>query len=75
MPITMLLWNKAKGADATNDTKRAADEKGLEKIIHQEAILNPLYYQAQPELVNPNITSFYHHAVGVPLDFKLAARK
>ncbi|WP_273709824.1 peptide ABC transporter substrate-binding protein [Leuconostoc mesenteroides] len=69
------LWNKAKGADATNDTKRAADEKGLEKIIHQEAILNPLYYQAQPELVNPNITGFYHHAVGVPLDFKLAARK
>ncbi|MGO3547189.1 MAG: peptide ABC transporter substrate-binding protein [Leuconostoc falkenbergense] len=69
------LWNKAKGVDATNDTKRAADEKGLEKIINQQAILNPLYYQAQPELVNPDVTGFYHHAVGVPLDFKLAARK
>lgn len=74
-PAYDALWNKAKGVDATNDTKRSADELGMEKIIHQEAIFNPLYYQAQPELVNPEITGFYHHAVGVPLDFKNAARK
>ena len=69
------LLAKATGVDATDDHKRATDELGMEKIIHEQALLNPLYYQAQPELVSPNITGFYHHAVGVPLDFKTAVRQ
>lgn len=74
-PAYDALLAKAKGVDATDDKQRSADELGLEKIIHEQALLNPLYYQAQPELVNPSIKGFYHHAVGVPLDFKTAVRQ
>ncbi|MCT8388806.1 peptide ABC transporter substrate-binding protein [Leuconostoc holzapfelii] len=74
-PAYDALLAKATGVDATNDSKRAVDEQGMEKMIHEQALLNPLYYQAQPELVNPQISGFYHHAVGVPLDFKTAVRQ
>ncbi|WP_195330978.1 peptide ABC transporter substrate-binding protein [Leuconostoc lactis] len=74
-PAYDALLAKAKGVDATDDKQRSADELGLEKIIHEQALLNPLYYQAQPELVNPNIKGFNHHAVGVSLDFKTAVRQ
>lgn len=74
-PAYDALLANAKGVDATDDKQRSADELGLEKIIHEQALLNPLYYRAQPELVNPNIRGFYHHAVGVSLDFKTAVRQ
>ena len=40
-PAYDALLAKAKGVDATDDKQRSADELGLEKIIHEQAVLLP----------------------------------
>ena len=67
--------DKATGDDAIDATKRDADYKGIENDIFKNAAINPLYFQAQPELLRPNVAGVVENTAGVGLDLKTAYRK
>jgi oligopeptide transport system substrate-binding protein len=66
---------KAESTDATNDTARSADEKKAEQIIYEKAAINPLYYQATPQLVRTNVKGIIYNTAGLGIDYKYAVRK
>jgi oligopeptide transport system substrate-binding protein len=65
---------EATTVNATNDAARAENYKTIESVIHDEAAVNPLYFQASPELVASDVKSVIRNTAGVSLDLKYAHR-
>ena len=60
-----LVQRASAGSDALDDVKRSRDELQAEKILYQQAAINPIYWQGTGQLRNSHVKGFRYFPSGV----------
>jgi oligopeptide transport system substrate-binding protein len=68
-------YTAATTTDVLNASKRFADYKTCEDILYQNSYINPVVFEANPALVNPNLVGLQFHSTGLAYDLKEAYLK
>ncbi len=59
-----LVKKASSSSDALNDTKRTNEELQAEKILYQQAAINPIYWGNMGQLRNPHVKGFEYFPAG-----------
>lgn len=68
-------YKKATTTDALNEKERANDYKILEKTLMEEANINPIAFQSNESLVNPDVKGVVRNSTGTTDDWTYAYKK
>ncbi|MGF1400487.1 peptide ABC transporter substrate-binding protein [Streptococcus infantarius] len=68
-------YNKALTTDALDTDAAAADYKAAEKVLHEGAHYNPIYFRSTEWLQNPDLKNLVRNSTGLTVDFSHAYKK